>query len=202
MNLLILIELYKYKYRGKFVADFVSNIDGTVERGFFMEIMSKLNVTGKRITLFLNKLNDIQFIILMTMFSKLLMLSMGLLVCVYEECIGKINIPSQLGPNTEYIEILYVIFLGPFIESLVIIIIMKILGLKIKKESIVIIITAMIFGYLHGYNLFFELTMAMPGLVYCYSYKYYKPKHHSPFFIMTCIHSLFNFLAVIATYTL
>lgn len=167
-----------------------------------METINKLNITGKRITLFLNKLNDIQFVILMTICSKCLVISMGLFGYVYEKCIGKINIPSRFSGKGTYIEILYAIFLGPIIESLLIIIIMKILELKIKKQSIVFIITAMIFGYLHGYSLFFELTMAIPGLVYCYSYKYYKPKHLSPFFIMTSIHVLFNFLSMIATYIL
>lgn len=167
-----------------------------------MEIINKFNVTGKRITLFLNKLNDIQFVILMTIGSKVLVIIMGLFACIYEKYIGKINTPSQFSYKATYIEILYAIFLAPIIESIMLIIIMKILELKIKKESIVIIITAMIFGYLHSYSLFFELTMAMPGIIYCYSYKYYKPKHHSPFFIMLAIHSLFNFLAVVATYTL
>ncbi|MEG2993742.1 MAG: CPBP family glutamic-type intramembrane protease [Bacilli bacterium] len=106
------------------------------------------------------------------------------------------NIPFngiEIDNNFMYI---YIIIIGPIIESIFIIIITKIVGIFTKNKFTITIITAVIFACNHTYSLIYIFTVFIPGLTFVYAYMIYdnKDKKLSSFWIMTIIHMIYNLI--------
>ncbi|MEG2787003.1 MAG: CPBP family glutamic-type intramembrane protease [Romboutsia sp.] len=106
------------------------------------------------------------------------------------------NIPFngiEIDNNFMYI---YIIIIGPIIESIFIIIITRIVGIFTKNKFTITIITAVIFACNHTYSLIYIFTVFIPGLTFVYAYMIYdnKDKKLSSFWIMTIIHMIYNLM--------
>lgn len=161
--------------------------------------MEKIN-NFKRIV---NKLNDILFIILASICARCSNIPLIPLGDLYEKYIGKVGGPIQQtsGISKTFIFVGAVI-LAPIIESLFLILVIRILKskFKIRKQSYVLIITAIIFSCMHYYSLFYIIVVFIPGLIFVYSYMYYQPKRFSSFWVMTSVHSLYNLVSMVLVF--
>lgn len=99
----------------------------------------------------------------------------------------------EIDDNFMYI---YIIIIGPVIESIYIIIITKIIGIFTKNKFIITLITAVIFACNHTYSLIYIFTVFIPSLIFVYAYMIYdnKDKKLSSFWIMTIIHMIYNLI--------
>lgn len=71
----------------------------------------------------------------------------------------------------------------------------------IKNNNIVIIlISAILFGSMHYYNVAYIFTASIAGIFLAYSYVVYKDKDQHPIWVVTIIHALNNSIATLLIY--
>lgn len=146
-----------------------------------------------------NKLDDIKYIILMGILARSIPFLFLPLMNLYEKYIGKIGRCSVLDIDNKILLLLLEGIIGPIFESYIIILIIKILQRRFKNKLNVLLITSIIFSFMHYYSILYMIIIFIPGLIFIYSYMYYKPKHFSSFFIMTSVHAIFNLIALLAS---
>ncbi|OOO61267.1 hypothetical protein BS637_13270 [Clostridium tepidum] len=147
----------------------------------------------------INKLNDIKYIILMSILARSIPYIFLPLINLYEKHIGKVGRSDILNINNKILLLLLVVVIGPIFESYMITFIIKILQtkFKFKNKLNILLITAIIFSSIHYYSMLYMILIFIPGLIFVYSYMYYKPKYFSSFFIMTSVHATFNLMALL-----
>lgn len=115
--------------------------------------------------------------------------------------------PNAGPPITSSFTIFNIIntcILGPFFEtlifqSLVKFILQKIKGLK-NNKIIIILISSILFGADHYYNIAYIFKAFISGIFYAYSYTLYKDKDQHPILVVTIIHSLHNSIVALFMY--
>jgi membrane protease YdiL (CAAX protease family) len=111
-----------------------------------------------------------------------------------EECYVKYS------KNTDGLIKLFLVgsIFGPLIETAIfqylpITIYKKYITSKSKnKELILIIISALIFGLTHNYNLFRIIDATIAGIIFAFIFFYFSGKGKSGFFYTFLIHAIFN----------
>ncbi|WP_275936798.1 type II CAAX prenyl endopeptidase Rce1 family protein [Clostridium perfringens] len=80
------------------------------------------------------------------------------------------------------------------IESFLIIGLINLSKKIIKSKFKYSLLVALIFALLHYYSLIYIFCVIPSAIIMVFSYTYYKPKKLSPFWILTLIHMINNFI--------
>ena len=92
------------------------------------------------------------------------------------------------------------VIIGPLIETFIFqyLIIEFLFRFKKIKLNIIILVSALTFGFTHYYNLIYVLVICVGGFIYASYYLYLKIKSiKSPFIYIFSLHALWNFLVFI-----
>ncbi|MCB2291451.1 CPBP family intramembrane metalloprotease [Clostridium sp. CS001] len=84
-------------------------------------------------------------------------------------------------------------------QTLIIYLVCKIHKLK-NNNIIAIFISALLFGLGHYYSISYMFQTFIVGILLAYSYVLYENKPESPFWVVSAIHSLRNFISVAMMY--
>lgn len=142
-----------------------------------------------------DKVNDIQFILLLVLISFLIQIPMRWVLFWYLDNGGYYS-----GPNIyNVLNDIYAVTLGPVIESAMIVAIIWVVENKIhiKKKVHILMITALIFALFHTYSISYMIGVFPLCIIIVYSYMYYKPKKLSSFEVMLWVHILNNLVSVL-----
>lgn len=147
----------------------------------------------------LNKIYDNQFyyfisLLILQIFSAHLFSSLCPYVLGVEEC----NV--KYSENTDGLKKIFLVgsIFGPLIETAIFqylpITMYKryVTSKSKKKELILIIISALIFGLTHNYHLFRIIDATIAGIIFAFIFFYFSGKGKSGFFFTFLIHALFN----------
>jgi hypothetical protein len=120
----------------------------------------------------------------------------------YTNNIGDRGGPSFIGDNFVFAFFTAVIF-APIFETFLNQLAVIRLGedfLKIKNKYILVLLSALVFGLGHYYSLIYIFQTFLIGLILAYSFILYDDTKHSAFWIVTIIHALKNFVAIIVSF--
>ncbi|WP_353954715.1 type II CAAX prenyl endopeptidase Rce1 family protein [uncultured Clostridium sp.] len=92
------------------------------------------------------------------------------------------------------LRIIFASIVGPIIESFLIIGLINLSKKIIKSKFKYSLLVALIFALLHYYSLIYIFCVIPSAIIMVFSYTYYKPKKLSPFWILTLIHMINNFI--------
>lgn len=139
----------------------------------------------------INSLNTCKFIFISSILAYISTIPFSIIASyINYDPSENINVNLPLMEN-----IAIIIFLGPLIESILIIIITEFVGKLFKKSiKITVFISSIIFSSLHMYSLIYALALIIPSFIFISSYFLYcnKSNYFNSFFIMTTIHILYN----------
>ncbi len=138
------------------------------------------------------KISDVEYILIASIISFVLQIPLQILANLYERYFGSINTYS-LGKSEVFIWISSIL-IGPIIESVLLVFLIKVLKNKfhILKKVKLFIIATVIFTILHYYSFIYIMLVFPNCLIIIYSYMYYKPKKLSSFKIMLFVHMVIN----------
>ena len=134
-------------------------------------------------------LMDFLFVISMVALILLIDVVLGQLKDIYIKLGGKF-IGSNVINESVSVRIIFASIVGPIIESFLIIGLINLSKKFIKSKFKYSLLVALIFALLHYYSLIYILC----AIIMVFSYTYYKPKKLSPFWILTLIHMINNFI--------
>ena len=142
---------------------------------------------------FLKNLSTLKFIITITFCTFLVSLAFGCLVSILNVPISDTDVIS----NSSFIEqFIVTVIIAPLIETLInqyaIIKILRKLNILENRNLIIILISAILFGLGHTYNLQYVIHTFFIGILLAYSFVIYEKKESSPFWTVCAIHSLRN----------
>lgn len=138
-------------------------------------------------------LMDFLFIISMVALILLIDVVLGQLIDIYIKLGGKF-IGSNLINESVSVRIIFASIVGPIIESFLIIGLINLSKKFIKSKFKYSLLVALIFALLHYYSLIYIFCVIPSAIIMVFSYTYYKPKKLSPFWILTLIHMINNFI--------
>ena len=143
---------------------------------------------------FLKKLSTLKFIITITFCTFLVSIALGSLSAILNTTISDTDVAVS---NSSLIEAFIVsVIIAPLIETLifqyVIIKYLRKLNILKNRNSIIILISAILFGLAHTYSLQYVIHMFFIGILLAYSFSIYEKKESSPFWTVCAIHSLRN----------
>ncbi|MGU8394493.1 CPBP family glutamic-type intramembrane protease, partial [Clostridium perfringens] len=118
---------------------------------------------------------------------------LGQLIDIYIKLGGKF-IGSNLINESVSVRIIFASIVGPIIESFLIIGLINLSKKFIKSKFKYSLLVALIFSLLHYYSLIYIFCVIPSAIIMVFSYTYYKPKKLSPFWILTLIHMINNFI--------
>ncbi|MCX0420142.1 CPBP family glutamic-type intramembrane protease [Clostridium perfringens] len=133
------------------------------------------------------------FIISMVALILLIDVVLGQLIDIYIKLGGKF-IGSNLINESVSVRIIFASIVGPIIESFLIIGLINLSKKIIKSKFKYSLLVALIFALLHYYSLIYIFCVIPSAIIMVFSYTYYKPKKLSPFWILTLIHMINNFI--------
>ncbi|EGT3620957.1 MULTISPECIES: type II CAAX prenyl endopeptidase Rce1 family protein [Clostridium] len=136
---------------------------------------------------------DFLFIIPMVALILLIDVVLGQLIDIYIKLGGKF-IGSNLINESVSVRIIFASIVGPIIESFLIIGLINLSKKFIKSKFKYSLLVALIFSLLHYYSLIYIFCVIPSAIIMVFSYTYYKPKKLSPFWILTLIHMINNFI--------
>jgi len=150
---------------------------------------------------YLKKLSMFRFVLVMVLLSVLIVLPLIPLSMVFEiNEVGSLNDTLDLSIDWQ---IFIAALIAPIIETLLfqtlIILGLRKIGCFRSRMSLVVIISAIIFGIAHTYNVIYVIYAFLMGLILAYSYNAYIEKSDSSFLVVVMIHSIRNVLALIVT---
>lgn len=145
---------------------------------------------------YINKLNTLSFIIFSSFLAWLSTIPFYLLAYFINY-----NDNSFFDSNTS-IHIIFIscTLLGPLIESVLILFIIKITKKIFKKNTPAIILSCIIFSSLHyTYGYLHVLAILVPSFIFISSYIFYETrnKYINSFIILTIIHGLYNLYSLL-----
>lgn len=138
-------------------------------------------------------LMDFLFVISMVALILLIDVVLGQLRDIYIKLGGKF-IGSNLINESLSVKIIFASIVGPIIESFLIIGLINLSKKIIKSKFKYSLLVALIFSLLHYYSLIYIFCVIPSAIIMVFSYTYYKPKKLSPFWILTLIHMINNFI--------
>ena len=111
------------------------------------------------------------------------------------EYLGKsiMNDIPDLGTNTQ--RLITLVFFAPLVETYLFQYLFFEHLSRYLKNSVIIFVSAMVFGLVHTYNSVYILYAFFSGLLYSVGY-YYRLNSH-PYVIVFLIHSVYNLLALL-----
>ena len=136
------------------------------------------------------KVNDIQYIFLSSIIALLVQVILQLLVSL---CVDEVTKTYFMQESRGFI-LINIILLGPMIESVLLVLLIKLLKNKlhmVNKKNIFIVST-IIFSISHYYDLMYIFLVFPSCFVIIYSYLYYRPKKLSSFKVMLYVHIMIN----------
>ncbi|MGH1163298.1 CPBP family glutamic-type intramembrane protease [Bacillus mycoides] len=151
----------------------------------------------KNIHNFLCNLHKTRFILLMTIISFLITIPLNLFLPPSQ------NYPSM---NESIIEhIFLVLIIAPFLETIlfqkVTFFILQLIPYISERNILIILISSIIFGLSHQFDITYIIAATLMGIVFNYSYSIYQEKNYndpqsmSAFWIIFWIHELHNTIA-------
>lgn len=158
-----------------------------------------------RLDEFLTSLSVIKFIIIITSGMILGSFIFGVVSFVISNVFcgtETISVEPHLTQESFVTQFIYAVILAPLLETFLFqMCVIKILR-KINKlnNSIVVIISALIFGLQHFYSLEYILNTTIAGIFLAYAFITYEKKKLLPFCVVCIIHSLRNFISLIISY--
>ena len=137
-------------------------------------------------------MNDIQYIFAASTIALLLQVVLQLLVSLCEGYVGGTK-TYFMGESKAFI-LINIILLGPMIESVLLVLLIKLLKNKfhIVKEKNIFIVSTIIFSISHYYDLMYIFLVFPSCFIIIYSYLYYRPKKLSSFKVMLLVHIMIN----------
>lgn len=101
--------------------------------------------------------------------------------------------PFTKGESKQYIIVVSSIF-GPLVETFLFQMLPYYLFKKagISNQYLVLFLPAIIFGYFHTYNPLYQLGAFTNGLVFNYTYIWYRINYKLAFLLVTLLHSAYN----------
>ncbi|MCB2361671.1 type II CAAX prenyl endopeptidase Rce1 family protein [Clostridium estertheticum] len=143
---------------------------------------------------FLKNLSTLKFIITIAFCTFLVSLAFGCLVSILNAPISDTDVAIS---NSSLIEAFIVaVIIAPLIETLIfqyaIIKYLRKLNILKNRNLIIILISAILFGLAHTYNLQYVIHTFFIGILLAYSFVVYEKKESSPFWTVCAIHSLRN----------
>ncbi|RDU24335.1 CPBP family glutamic-type intramembrane protease [Anaerosacchariphilus polymeriproducens] len=88
-------------------------------------------------------------------------------------------------------------FIGPGIETILLVYLVKIAKIIIKRNYIVAVLISIIFGALHYHSISYMLIASGIGYIYIFSYMFYPNKRFTSYKILFLIHSIYNCISYI-----
>lgn len=154
----------------------------------------------RRLDEFLTGLSVSKFIIIITIDMIVSSIVLGAVCSVFSEVIST-GTDTNLMKSSLVTQFIGAIIFAPLLETFLfqqclIKILRKINILKDSKFKIVII-SALIFGLQHSYDLGYVINSTVAGMFLSYAYITYEKKKISPFCVVCIIHSLRNFISFI-----
>lgn len=147
-----------------------------------------------------SKLPVFQFIFFITLMGYAGKIILAMLSAAIYVSIGS---PGTVGgPTTENTSLVLIVVAGPIIETFLfqmapIILLQKLTSLP---KSLIIVISAVIFGATHYYSVSYIVITFFIGLTYAYSYVVFQRRSGLAFWVTASVHSLHNCLAVVLYY--
>lgn len=136
------------------------------------------------------KVNDIQYIFVSSIIALLVQVVLQLLVSLWVDEVTK----TYFMQESKGLILINIILLGPMIESVLLVLLIKLLKNKlhmVNKKNIFIVST-IIFSISHYYDLMYIFLVFPSCFVIIYSYLYYTPKKLSSFKVMLYVHIMIN----------
>ncbi|MCG9899678.1 MAG: CPBP family glutamic-type intramembrane protease [Hydrotalea sp.] len=152
----------------------------------------------------LRKINKPEFIFIISNLAILIVVGHFFsFLCPY--ILSKDECEINYLPNTEGLFKTFIAgsIVGPLIETLIfqylpITLLHKFRINKSAKElNLIIIISSLIFGITHSYNILTVIDASIAGLIFCTVFVYFQKRNKSGFFYTFLLHGLFNTYAFI-----
>jgi len=157
--------------------------------------MARISERLQKINLSLNKLNSIPFVIVFTSILYIVSFSSNFILGFIKQ---NDHILIDFHSKGENFVLIYVVplFFAPVFEtflgqSLPYFLLKKIRFLN-EKSYLILIISAVIFGLLHFYSLFYMIYAFLIGIVLMYAYMVRVKSHKNAFLLVAICHSLLN----------
>ncbi|WP_075718438.1 hypothetical protein [Roseburia sp. 499] len=112
-----------------------------------------------------------------------------IVACIMATIEERFSVSSQ---NIATQNIILVIFIGPYVETLVLVCVISILKKIIKKKIIVILMVDFIFTQLHTVSILSKVCVFFMMFLAMYGYLVHESKRISPFMKMYVIHAAYN----------
>ncbi|MDU1348031.1 CPBP family intramembrane glutamic endopeptidase [Clostridium butanoliproducens] len=153
---------------------------------------------------YLKNLSTFKFIIAILILKRVSLLFFSPITYILFSFAKNPNAGPPIYSSFTMFNIIDTCILGPFFEtlifqSLVIFILQKIKGLK-NNNIIIILISSILFGVAHYYNVAYIFKAFIAGILYAYSYLVYKDKDQHPIWVVTIIHALHNSIVTLLMY--
>jgi len=109
--------------------------------------------------------------------------------------------PDAIRESAPVVEFIIAVIIAPIIETFIfqvaIFYVLRKIAFFRERILIVITVSSLAFGMAHCYSFTYILYGLSVGAVLTYSYNVYIRKLHSPFWVVTAIHSIRNLVALI-----
>ena len=148
----------------------------------------------QKIISFINDLSTKKFILISVLITSVLTIPITFIQIYF----GKSNVGLSIdASNSILLTYFIIIIIGPIIESILIVVISKLVGKFMKNKINITIITAILFSCAHPYI----FTVFIPSLILVYSYILYDNKNSkiSSFLTMTIFHISYNLMQSLST---
>lgn len=145
---------------------------------------------------YLKKLPTIKFIVMIVLFTYLIFMPLIPLFYLGEKYIGLMGGATTITRSSLLVEGIGVTIVAPILETLIfqygVIEILNHISYFKKKNLVIGIISAILFGVVHSYSVLYMFFGFIIGLLLAYSYILYKRKSFSAFWVVFWIHCIRN----------
>lgn len=153
---------------------------------------------------YLKNLSTFKFIIAMLILIRISMLFFSPITYILFSFAKNPEAAPSIYSSFNIFNIIDTCILAPFWETLKYqaFIIYVLQQIKIIKNNniVIILISAILFGAMHYYNIAYIFTASIIGIFLAYSYVLYKDKDQHPIWVVTVIHALHNSISILLIY--